>query len=150
MSLWTSFPCSAVDARSALSPGTALWVGFPLGVLGNSVAAISRKQQKLWGALGTTSFALVLRQLLALEVVLALVASILLLFSSFGFTERLHPCHQIRWDLNICHYPGPREKIMNLWLVPVLLVTFEVGKALDSEIPGEKAENEQANNRRWL
>lgn len=39
--------------------------------------------------------------------------------------------------------------IMNLWLVLVLSVTFEVGKALGSEISGEKTGNEQENNRKW-
>lgn len=34
---------------------------------------------------------------------------------------------------------------MNLWLVPLLSVTFEVGKALGNEISGEKAGNEQVN-----
>lgn len=37
---------------------------------------------------------------------------------------------------------------MNLWLVLVLSVTIEVGKALDSEISGGKAENERVNKRR--
>lgn len=40
--------------------------------------------------------------------------------------------------------------IMNLRLVPVLSVTSEVGKALGSEISGEKAGNKQVNNRRWV
>lgn len=61
-------------------------VGFSLAVLGNSLAVISRKQQQLPGALGRTSLAVVLRWLPALEVVLALVASIVFLFSSSGFT----------------------------------------------------------------
>jgi len=39
---------------------------------------------------------------------------------------------------------------MNLWLVPALSVTFEVGKALGSEMSGEEAGNEQVNNRRWV
>lgn len=54
--------------------------------------------------------------------------------------------------MNICCCSGPGEVIMNLWLVLVLSVTSEVGKALGSEISGEKAGNEQVNNRRrvWI
>lgn len=52
----------------------------------------------------------------------------------------------------ICRCAGPKEMTVKLWLMPVLAVTAEVGKALGRKTSGEKAGNEKASTRRqvWI